>query len=386
MGIGRYLPRSRVDVAVALVGLCLSAAVCWVQPNPLGGPVAGAPWLLVVYPLLLSVPLAWRRHSPLAAFLVIMGAVVLQAVVTGDSTEGLHNMYCAGVGVFAVAAYCERRQATTGLIVAVLAYGVYAFENHDIRGGRQADLWAGSFFGVALVTVWLVGVFVRSRRQERWAAAHAQAVEHAAHEAVTLERARLARELHDVISHNLSVMVVQAAGARAAGSSTPEALEKIESSGRDSLVEMRRLLGVLRRDGEDPSLAPQPGIAAIGELVSQVCAAGVPVDLRIEGDATDVAPAVDLSVYRIVQESLTNVIKHAGRARTSVRVTCSYDEITVHVADDGPGRSATTTIVGHGLIGMRERVAMFNGSFEAGPGADGGFAVHARVPRQTRTP
>jgi signal transduction histidine kinase len=385
MGVARYLPRSRVDVVVAMVGLGLVVAVCWAPPNPVGDPVAGSALLLALYSVLLSVPLAWRRHSPFAAFTLIMAAVLLQAVVTGDSSEGLHNIYSVGIATFAVAVYCERRRSTAALVIAMAVYGVYALENRDIQSGRAADQWAGSFFGVALVTVWLVGVFVRDRRLERLAAEHALAVERAAQEAVTVERARLARELHDVISHNLSVIVVQAAGARAAGSSTPEALEKIESSGRESLVEMRRLLGVLRHDGEDASLSPQPGIAAVGELVEQVCAAGVPIELAVDGDVEGLAPAVDLSVYRIVQEALTNVLKHAGHARARVAVTCLPDAVTVDITDDGCGPTATIA-VGHGLIGMRERVAMFGGDFEAGPGRDGGFVVHARVPRRARTP
>ena len=233
---------------------------------------------------------------------------------------------------------------------------------------------------MALVAVWLAGVFVRSRRQERLASQRAQLLEAAAAEAVSDERARLARELHDVVSHNLSVMVVQAAGARAAGNSDPQVLENIETSGRESLVEMRRLLGVLRSEHDDASLAPSPGIGALGELVDQVRAAGLPVELRVEGDCAEVAPAVDLSVYRIVQEALTNVLNHAGPAHATVVVLGTAESITVDVTDDGRGPSATPR-AGHGLIGMRERVSTFGGDIRVGPGGSGGFAVHVVIPR-----
>jgi signal transduction histidine kinase len=379
MGIGRFLPRSPLDAALALVGVMLCEIAVWVHPNPIADGVAGDQWLLFVFPLLLGVPLAWRRHSPLAAFAVIMGGVTLQAVATGDSSEGLHNMFCAGVGIYAVAAYSVRGRAAVGLAIGMVGYAAYALNNHDIQGGSEANLWAGAFFGVALLTIWLGGVFMRNRRQERLVADTTRALQRAAREAVSDERARLARELHDVISHNLSVMVVQAAGARAAGGSNPTALENIENSGRQSLVEMRRLLGVLRQDSDNPSLAPQPGIASIEELIAQVRAAGVTVDLSVEGDVGQVLPAVDLSVYRIVQESLTNVIKHAGPASVSVRLQSTRDSITIEVADDGRGSDAAAGL-GHGLIGMKERVAMFGGDFLAGPARSGGFRVHARLP------
>lgn len=379
--MAQHLPRSRTDALVALVGLVLCETAVWVRVDAISTPVAGGQWLLVVYPLLLAVPLAWRRQVPLAAYTVIVSGVALQAVVTGDSPEGLPLMYTWGAGTYAVAAYSDRRQATTGLAVGLLGYALYALNNHDIQTGKASEQWAGSFFAMALLTVWLVGVFVRNRRQERLAEQRAQALERHAREAVADERARLARELHDVISHNLSVMVVQAAGARAAGNVDPSTLEKIENSGRESLVEMRRLLGVLRREDESAALAPQPGIGQIGALAHHVRAAGVPIEITIEGDYTDLPQAVDLSVYRIVQESLTNVLKHARDARATVVVDCAADAITIDVVDDGTASNGRSH-VGHGLIGMRERVAMFGGELIVGQRPTGGFAVHARLPRK----
>jgi signal transduction histidine kinase len=228
---------------------------------------------------------------------------------------------------------------------------------------------------------WLLGMFVRHRREVRRGQARALELEAQMREAVDQERARLARELHDVISHNLSVVVVQAAGARAAGTGDPATLEKIERSGRESLVEMRRLLGILRRErDDDPDLSPQPGITALDALVSGVRAAGVPVELTMAGDLTQLPTVLDLCAYRIVQESLTNVIKHAGPARVRVSVRGDLDAVTIDVEDDGTGHSGQSR-VGHGLVGMRERVALFGGELTAGPRTGHGFAVHARLPR-----
>ncbi|MGH3496219.1 MAG: sensor histidine kinase [Nocardioidaceae bacterium] len=378
-----HLPRSAVDVVVALVGLALVELATWVRPNPIGTPVAGPTWLLAVYPVLLAAPLAWRRSAPLAAFTVIMCGVVLQGTVTGNSAEGGQWLYALGIGAFSVAAHSPRRRAIVGLAIGLVGYAVYAAENRDIRTGKASELWAGSFFGVALVAVWLVGVFVRNHREEQVTRARAAAIEREAQFAVSDERARLARELHDVISHNLSVVVVQAAGARASGGAQPATLENIERSGRESLVEMRRLLGVLRHDGADPPLAPQPAVADIEELAEHVRAAGVPVDVIISGDYRDLAPAIDLSAYRIVQESLTNVLKHAGRARVTVTVSCDAQVVTIDVVDDGAG-ATTHTETGHGLIGMRERVAAFGGELRTGPRPGGGFEVHARLVREVR--
>jgi signal transduction histidine kinase len=379
MGAPSYLPRSRLDIAVAVVGLALTTVATWVHPNPLTDDVAGPGWLMAVYPFLLSLPLAWRRQAPLAAFLVVMGAAVLQSVLTGNSTEGVQNLYCAGIAMYSAGRYCQRRRAAVALAVGMLAYAVYAMEDTNIRSGDHGQLWSGAFFAVAFIGTWLVGVIVRSRTEERVAALRAEGLERAAEQAVVDERARLARELHDVVSHNLSVMVVQAAGARASGGPSEATLEKIERSGRASLVEMRRLLGVLRQDGGDSSLAPQPGVHSLPDLVAQVRTAGLDVDLRVEGRSGDLTPAVDLSVYRIVQESLTNILKHSGTRRATVVVTGTPTSVTVEVVDDGPA-SSNGDGSGHGLVGMRERVAMFGGELETGSLPGGGFHVRAQMP------
>jgi signal transduction histidine kinase len=259
-----------------------------------------------------------------------------------------------------------------------VGYTVFSLEDRGVKRSDSGSMWSAAFFGVAAVAIWFAGVWIRSRRDATVLAERAADLEHEAHVAVTEERARMARELHDIVSHNLSVVVLQAAGARAAGASAGT-LEKIERSGREALVEMRRLLGVLREDSTDTSLTPQPGIADIHVLAASVRAAGVPVELEVDGDYGTLPPAVELSAYRIVQEALTNVLKHAKRAHAEVRVRRDGDVLTVEVLDDGAGTSAAGT-GGHGLVGMRERVALFGGELHAGPRSEGGFAVHATLP------
>jgi signal transduction histidine kinase len=369
------------DVAIALIGLGMAELVVWAGRETIGTPVTGPLWLRALFPLTLALPLAWRRRAPLGAFVVVMGTVVVQGLWTENSPEGFELMWCVGIAMFSAAAYAERSRAVAALVLGSIGYVVYAATNADVRSGRSSDQWAGGFFAIALVATWLVGVYLRSRRLDAAARTRAAALEDEVRQAVTDERARLARELHDVISHNLSAVVVQAAGARATGSADPSTLEKIERSGRESLVEMRRLLGVLRRSDDGPDLAPQPALSDLPALAASLSTYGVPVDLTVEGETRNLSPALELSVYRLVQESLTNVLKHAGPARATVRVDVGPDIVTVDVEDDGGGGEVDLH-GGHGLVGMRERVALFDGEVTAGPRPRGGFAVHARLRRR----
>ena len=224
-------------------------------------------------------------------------------------------------------------------------------------------------------------MLVRARRQSVALAGRNAALQRQAEQAAAAERARIARELHDIVAHHLSVIVLQAAGARASGKAAGSALEKIENSGRQALAETRRLLGVLRDTDEETGLAPQPGISELDTLADSVRAAGLPVNLVIDGDPAAVPAAVDVSVYRIVQEALTNVLKHAGPARADVTIDCADEAVTIEVTDDGTREPGNRTPVGgHGLAGMRERVAIFGGELHAGPRPGGGFAVQARLP------
>jgi signal transduction histidine kinase len=207
--------------------------------------------------------------------------------------------------------------------------------------------------------------------------------------AVAVERGRIARELHDVVAHNVSMMVVQAgAAARVLHGEQPDvrnALEVIAATGRETVDEMRTLLGVLRSDDGPASLKPQPGLADLEQLVSGVQEAGLPVTLRVEGTPRPLPPALDLSAFRIVQEALTNALKHAGPARADVTVRYEDGLVSLEISDTGrgPGGGRGT---GHGLAGMRERAAMFGGELQALPRPEGGFAVRARLPLTTPAP
>lgn len=360
-----------LDWSLALLGAFITEWVVLISPD-VGNPVAGPRWLTVSWPLLIDLPLAWRRRAPLTAYLLIWAGIDLQALWTGNSAEGLEVLFAIGVGTYSVAAFSSRARALAGLVALLAGYAIFTGQDRNVQTGDSGQIWSAAFFGVAAVAIWFAGVWTHSRREAR-------ALEQRAANALADERARMARELHDIVSHNLSVVVLQASGAQASGATTAT-LEKIERSGREALVEMRRLLGVLRQEGDDPAeLAPQPGIAQLGSLADTVRTAGLDVQLEVDGDCDSLAPAFELSVYRIVQEALTNSLKHAGATRVSVRVRRTPSELTVDVLDDGHATSLPRP-PGHGLVGMRERVGLFGGTLDAGPRPEGGWAIHARLP------
>jgi signal transduction histidine kinase len=246
---------------------------------------------------------------------------------------------------------------------------VYSLANRDIMSGNTGNLWSAAFFATAILAAWLAGVFVRGRREAAAHAGRTAAAEQRAERAVADERARLARELHDIVSHNLSVVILQAASAQAAGSPDAGTLEKIERSGRQALVEMRRLLGVLRQPGDQPGPPGHRRSRASRTWLRwpRACAAGLPVQLAISGDPARLPAVADISAYRIVQEALTNVLKHAGKASAQVSVCCRAGEVVIEVTDDGAGPGAGRQDGGgDGLAGMRERVAMSGGDLPPG--------------------
>jgi signal transduction histidine kinase len=208
---------------------------------------------------------------------------------------------------------------------------------------------------------------------------------------VAAERERIARELHDVIAHSVSVMVVQAGAGERVLDGDPEqaraAFYSIRETGSEALEEMRRLLGLLRQKHDALSLAPQPSIARLSLLVDEVRAAGLPTQLAVEGRPKTLAPGIELSAYRIVQEALTNIRKHAGAVSASVRVHYTEHEVVLEVDDNGNGTLETNGDgSGHGLIGMRERAALYGGTLEAGPRTDGGFRIRATLPLEHPSP
>ena len=240
---------------------------------------------------------------------------------------------------------------------------------------------AVTLLSLQLLAFWLAGAFVRARRRAASLAARSAGLQHQAEQAAAAERARISRELHDIVAHHLSVVVLQAAGTRASGRPAGAALEKIENSARQALAETSRLLDVLRDPDEEAGLAPQPGIGELDALAASVRAVGLPVNLVIDGDLAALSAAVDVSVYRIVQEALTNVLKHAGPARAEVTTGCAAGTVAIEVTDNGAGQHGNGSPGGgHGLAGMRERAAVFGGELAAGPRPGGGFAVRALLP------
>jgi signal transduction histidine kinase len=245
------------------------------------------------------------------------------------------------------------------------------------------------FFASIALPPYLAGVAIARRRNreaalERHAATLDAERERAAAAAVGEERARIARELHDVVAHGVSMIVVQAQGGarmvRIEPREAEEAFAAIERTGRQSLTEMRRLLGMLRTADERAALVPQPGVERLGVLIEGVRSAGLPVDLRVEGATSALPPGVDVSAYRIVQEALTNALKHAGPARAQVRVRYLANAVELEVSDDGAGARARGGASGHGLIGMRERVSVYGGRLEVGAPPSGGYLIRARLP------
>ena len=325
--------------------------------------------------------LAWRRRAPL-----IVATVVAAAVATG-SLLGYWPEFVAllWVAVYSAAAYCPRDRLVRVLlpVALVTSVAISIGERWD-RGLNWVEVLSDLVvtFGIPI----LLGRMTFNRRRRI-----ARDREFATREAVVAERAAIARELHDVVAHHMSVMVVQAGAARAVGEADPaaaaEALRQIEASGRTGLAEMRRLLGILKSEDDGDGRAPQPGLARLGGLLDVMRASGLPVEVVVEGTARPLPPGVDLSAYRIVQEALTNSLRHAGGASARVMVRYEPDALELEVADDGPRPpNDAEASGGHGLIGMRERVQLFGGEIEAGPRPGGGFLVRARLPSEGEPP
>jgi signal transduction histidine kinase len=335
--------------------------------------------------------LAWRRRVPFAAILVGFAAGLIAAAAGVSQHKPFSPIFGVFVGIYSLALYASPRRALVGLGYALACvYLEVAFAMHYGESYGGTDF---GFIAVLLLAPWLVGKAMRGRVEHiNVLALRAEKAEREreqrAREAAREERARIARELHDVIAHSVSVMVVQAGAAEEVLRQAPErALEPIravQDTGRQALAEMARLLGMLRRDGEELGLAPQPGIDDLATLIEQTRLAGLPVELHVEGAPQPVPLGADLSAYRIVQEALTNARKHAGKARATVTLRYGAEALELEITDDGPG-TGNADGGGHGLVGMRERVGLFGGEFQAGPRPGGGFRVHARLPLNERS-
>ncbi len=336
---------------------------------------------VVLLGVVLAATVAWRRTRPLVAVAAGMGAYSLLAVVDVHSDD-LNGVSAALlVLVYSVGMWEQRQPALAGLAVTAVALAVLMF---SAGKGAGDYLWAAMLAG----GTWGLGRAMRARLLEvsRLAEAATRAQLEREHEAATAiagERSRIARELHDIVSHGLSVMVVQAAAAECAIADAPDeaamSMRAIQEVGREAQTEMGRMLGLLRQGSADGPLAPVPGVGDIGALVERMQAAGLPVALAIEGEPRAVPGGLGLTAYRVVQEALTNVRRHAGAVETAVHLTFSPSCLRVAISN-APGQCARERRGGHGLMGMRERVAACGGQLSTTSGEDGGFIVVAELP------
>jgi signal transduction histidine kinase len=371
------LRRDAVDALVIALAIAVEVEIA-IKHGSVNEPVLASLGIFFVLPLLL-----WRRF-PIVAPCVALAAFAIAATVDPSGLEKIDFAALAGIAtLIALGAVRDREGAVVGLLLGMttVVYVQYRFPDT-----KASDLVGSAiFYGAA----WLAGRALAGRAEQtrelraRVAAAE-QAKTVAAEKAAVEERSRIARELHDVVAHSVSVMVVQSSGVRRLLKEDQhrerEALLSVEQIGRQALTEMRRMLGVMRTGEEAPAaLAPQPGLQHLERLVAQVEEAGLPVTLRIEGERPQLSPGVDLSAYRIVQEGLTNALKHAPGSHAEVVVRFDEDAVHLEITDDGDGNSEEDGL-GQGLVGMRERVALYGGRLEAGPRDGGGFVLRADLP------
>jgi len=347
-------------------------------------------WLAVPAIALVILPLLARRRFRFAAPAATLLVAAALSFVDGRLMVFTIGTYAAGMAAaFLLGNTNDAGRAWTGLAIAV--GGVVVIVSNDPKRVVGELVFTPILFGL----VWLVG-FVLRDRVVRADAAEERAVrleqerEADALRAVAEERTRIARELHDIVGHSVSVMTVQTSGVRRLlrpeQEQEREALLAVERTGREALAEMRRVVGALRDPEEGPALAPRPSLSRVDKLVAQARETGLPVNLKIEGEPVPLPPGVDLTAYRLVQEGLTNTIKHAAAHHADVRVRYDGDHVEIEVCDDGQGADGADSASsrgGHGLEGMAERVSIYGGELEAGPRAEGGFRLRARLPVAT---
>ena len=349
---------------------------------------AGERALSVAVAVVFSATLAARRPVPLLALLAGVGVIVVSNRSGPPLADTATFLFAFAVAVYSAGRYAGGRAAPAGGLIVLAALPLAVIEP-----GQPFSLADSAFIAIFIVGPWVAGRVIR-RRQERERSLEARAAaleresEGKAREAVVQERARIARELHDVVAHALSVMLLQARGGRRMLADDPEdtlrALNAIEHAGEQALGEMRRLLGVLREADEDLALAPRPSLRRIDELAAQLSATGLPVAVTIEGEPVELPPGLDVSAYRVVQEGLTNALKHAGRAHAQVIVRYAGEALELEILDDGAG-TGNGGGSGYGLVGLRERVAIYGGQLDSGARPGGGYALRARLPlRATR--
>jgi signal transduction histidine kinase len=367
-------------LVLAFVGVGLAETV--LTQNDVNGPL-GPMWFDILATLGITLPLFFRSrfplYAPVASGLVFAGS----SFVDGRFVpHGLIPILTAITAFVCMGLVRDRNQAIAGLAIGIGVTAIVA--RNDPMGGAGNFVFTSIVFSVA----WGIG-FALSRKyyeaeeaKERAVRAEWERIERA-RLAVADERTRIARELHDVVGHSVSVMTVQASAARRLLKphqvKEREALMVVEQTGREALAEMRKMVGVLRRPEEAPALAPQPSLEHLDRLIAHTRDRGLAVELRVEGQPEPLSAGVDVTAYRLVQEGLTNAIKHARAQHAEVVVRYGDREVEVTVSDDGTGDGGGDS-GGHGLVGMRERVSVYGGELEAGPRAGGGFRLRARLP------
>ncbi|MFE3453163.1 sensor histidine kinase [Nonomuraea sp. NPDC059194] len=382
--IRAWSPRRRMLVDVLwvtpLIALCVALAASY-STVPTSAPVGMVGYLLLSTALL--VPLFWRNSHPRTVFALVSLISFAQWLAGINAFPANASVL---VAMFAMAGRCAFRWALAAGLVSELGIFLALSYWDPVSLGMFLSC---SFF---VIMIWLTGIYANTRHRyleslEERAERAERERDQQARMAAAAERARIARELHDVVAHNVSVIIVQADGAGFAIDTDPnqarQAVHAISKTGRDALAEMRRLVGVLREDPADPAsetadYTPQPGLAQLEDLVR---GSGLPVDLRVTGTPHALSEGEQLAVYRLVQEALTNTLKHGGPgASATVEMEYGMRELVVRVTDDGRGAAAPPGVGGHGLLGMRERVSMYGGAVQAAPRPGGGFEVLARLP------
>ena len=371
----RRLPRDHprvVDLVIA--GGCLLILILALLTDD--GYLSGPRWAYLISAFVMTVPLAWRRSAPLTSLAIVMTGLSVQELLVDPAPTMDGALIPLLISAFSVAAYGTRTTAGLGLAVSLGAGAIWM--------GLDDIFFPVVAFGGA----WVAGTLVhRLQQQSQMARNYAEALERerAATTRVALaeERTRIARELHDVVSHTLGVMVVQAGGERlhaAPGSGAHTALASIEESGRLAMEQMRRLLSMLREEADPRSLVPQPGLKQLDELTESARATGLTVGVQVLGEPRPIGPDLDVSAFRIVQEALTNTVRHSGATHAEVRLDWASNSLRIEVSDNGRGPSPTPSPEGHGLLGMRERVNLFGGVLSTGRSNLGGYRLVAQLP------
>jgi signal transduction histidine kinase len=373
-----------------LIGALLTSALLELvlQYDSPGAPPTSIGWAIPMVVLLIG-PLFFRRRYPFgapAAYWLLATAV---SFIDGALIPFMTSLFPVGLAsAFLLGYQRDNRRAWAGLVIVLAGIATVVY---NIPGVATAELFVIPIdFGIS----WAAGYVLRERSVQA-EAAELRAMraererEAAARVAVAEERTRIARELHDIVAHAVSVMVLQVGAVRhqlpEELSDDSEALRSVERAGRTALAEMRRLLGAMRDDSDEVSFMPQPGLDGLDSLLEEVTRAGLPVELHVDGEPFPLPRGVDLSAYRIVQEGLTNALKHAHATTANVTVRYGLDELQIEVRDNGVG-SSTTDGLGHGLVGVRERVKIYGGEMSAGAVNGGGFVLSTRLPLSGERP